>query len=143
LIYALISLIRGFFLLPMTPFVIGGAVLFPDQPVAVIVISMLSILLSSAAIYYFSDLLGFSGKLETHFPKQLATWRERMSHPKAILYVLGSSFIPIFSNEMISYVAGIVKVPFRYVFISIFISSLLLCILYVYFGVIMTNIIKQ
>ena len=134
LIYALVTIIRGIFLLPITPFVIGGAILFPDQLILVLLISMLSIFTSSTAIYYFSDLLGFSEKLEARFPKQLAQWKMRLSHPRAVLYILGCSLIPIFSNELICYVAGIVKMPYLYLIFGVLLSSLPLFLIYIYFG---------
>ncbi|MEM0994020.1 MAG: VTT domain-containing protein [Bacteroidota bacterium] len=134
LVYAIVSILRGIFLLPATPFVLGGAVLFPEQAWLVLLISMLSVFLSSTAIYYFSDLLGFSKQLEARFPKQLQVWKARLSHPRAVLYVLGSTLIPIFSNELICYVAGLVKMPFLYVIFGVMLSSFAVFYVYIYFG---------
>ncbi|MEM9885873.1 MAG: VTT domain-containing protein [Bacteroidota bacterium] len=137
--YSLFIIVRGLFLLPITPFIVAGVLLFPDQPGLVLLLSMISILVSSTAIYYFSDLLGFSGKLEARFPERLAVWKRRLSRPTAVFYVLACSLVPIFSNELICYVAGIVKMPFPYLIFGVLLSSFLLFYVYIYFGANLMN----
>ncbi|MEL6719139.1 MAG: VTT domain-containing protein [Bacteroidota bacterium] len=134
LVFAVLSLIRGLFLLPFTPFAIGGAILFPDQLLAVFVVTIISVLISTTAIYYFSNFLGFSEKLERKYAEQFTKWKERLSQPKAIFYIFFCSGFPLFSTELACYIAGIVKMPFRNVIAGVFAGSLLLCSFYVYFG---------
>ncbi|MEN0048166.1 MAG: VTT domain-containing protein [Bacteroidota bacterium] len=140
LTFALLSLIRGIFLLPFTPFAVGGAMLFPDQLLAVFIVTMISILLSSTAIYYFSNFLGFSEKLEQKYAKQFNRWKERLSQPKAIVYIFLCSVAPIFSTELACYIAGVVKMPFRNVLLGVLVGSLLLCSFYVYFGSVLMTV---
>ena len=64
LVYIVLTLVRGFFLIPSTPFVIVGGLLFPDKLLTVLVISMIGVLTAATALYYFSDMLGFSKYLE-------------------------------------------------------------------------------
>jgi len=58
-VYLSTSVLRGFTLLPSTPFVLAGTILFPSQPLAVLCISLVGILFSSTMIYFFSEMLGF------------------------------------------------------------------------------------
>jgi uncharacterized membrane protein YdjX (TVP38/TMEM64 family) len=134
LVYILLTIGRGFFLLPSTPFVIGGAILFPDSLFLVLVISMLGVMCSATALYYFSDLLGFSHYLEKKYPKGIEKWKARLQNPKAAFFVLGWAFFPLVPTDLICYVAGIVKMPFRYMAIGVFVGELVLNIFYVYFG---------
>jgi uncharacterized membrane protein YdjX (TVP38/TMEM64 family) len=133
IVYVIISLVRGFFLLPSTPFVLVGVLLFPENLLMVLVISMIGIVFSSTALYYFSDLLGFSSFLERKFPKKVAKWKKILSHPNAIFYVIGWSFFPFVPTDMICYVAGIIKMPYKNMMLGIFIGELVLVAAYVYF----------
>ena len=64
ILYLLLSVMRGFTLLPSTPLVLAGAMLYPQQPFLVLAISLLGIVISSSMIYWFSDLLGFDEYFE-------------------------------------------------------------------------------
>jgi len=134
LIYIALTLIRGFFLVPSTPFVIGGAMLFPDQLFLVLVISMIGIMLSATALYYFADLLGFSKYLEKKHPRGVEKWTSRLRSPKATFLVLGWSFFPLVPTDLICYVAGIVKMPFKYMLTGVFVGELILVTFYLYFS---------
>src|SRR5690242_14306537 len=64
IVYLAISALRGFTLLPSTPLVLAGTMLYPDQPWLVLAISMSGILISSSLIYFFSEALGFTHYFE-------------------------------------------------------------------------------
>ncbi len=134
LIYILLTLVRGFFLIPSTPFVIGGGLLFPDNLFLVLLISMIGVMLSATTLYYFSDILGFSKYLEKKFPNKISTWKSRLKSPKSTAFVTAWSFFPFVPTDLICYVSGIVKIPFKNMFIGVFIGELILDIFYVYFG---------
>ena len=134
IVYAAISIFRGLFLVPSTPFVLAGAILFPDSLWAVYIISMIGVMAGSSAVYYFSDLLGFSQKLEKKYPKQLERWHRRLNSPGSVLIVIAWSFFPFVPTDLICYVAGIVKMPFRYVLAGVFIGEAVLVYCYVFLG---------
>ena len=134
LVFIVLTVLRGFFLIPSTPFVIGGALLFPDQLFLVLVVSMVGVMLSATALYYFSDMLGFSKYLEKKHPNDIDLWKSRLSSPKAIFFVAGWSLFPLVPTDLICYIAGIVKMPYRYMFLGVFIGELALVVFYIYFG---------
>lgn len=134
LVYILVTIGRGFFLIPSTPFVIGGALLFPDKLFLVLVISMVGVMFSATALYYFSDFLGFSRYLEKKYPKGIARWHKRLEHPRATLFVIGWAFFPFVPTDLICYVSGIVKLPYKFMFIGVFLGELTLNIFYVFFS---------
>jgi len=134
LVYILFTFLRGIVLMPSTPFVLAGAILFPENLVMVFVISLSGVMLTAAALYYFSDFLGFSEKLEKKYPKQLDNWHRRLNSPKATLLVIAWSFFPFVPTDLICYVAGIVKMPFKYMMAGVFIGEAILIYFYVFLG---------
>lgn len=134
LAYILLSCIRGLFLIPSTPVVLAGAILFPDSPVTVIIISMTGILFTTLMFYYYSDTLGFSKKLEAKFPAKMKKWQERLQSKNAIWIVLLWSFFPFVPTDLMCYVAGIVKMPLKYLLIGVLIGELILVSCYVFLG---------
>lgn len=134
LIYALVSLLRGLFLIPSTPFIIAGAILFPESPWTVFTISIAGVLAGSTFVYFFSDLLGFSEKLERKFPKKIAAWHRRLNSPYAIGLVTAWSFFPLVPTDVICYVAGIVRMRYSYLILGVLIGELVLVYLYVFLG---------
>lgn len=139
LIYIVLSLIRGFFLIPSTPFVIAGGLLFPDQLLLVLLISIIGVLFSATSLYYFSDLLGFSSYLEEKFPNKIPKLKKKLDSPKSTLLVAGWSIFPFVPTDIICYVTGILKTPFKNVLFGVFIGEVILCSLYVYFGAAIFN----
>lgn len=134
MVYIGLTFLRGLFLIPSTPFVVGGAMIFPEQLFMVLTISMTGIIFSATTLYYFSDILGFSTYLEKKHSISIHNWKNRLRSPNAIFYVLGWSFFPLVPTDLICYVAGIVKMPYKYLFIGVFVGELTLVIIYVYFG---------
>jgi uncharacterized membrane protein YdjX (TVP38/TMEM64 family) len=141
IIYTVLSLLRGFFLIPSTPFVIGGGLLFPDQLLLVLAISIIGVLFSATSLYYFSDLLGFSAYLEKKFPTKIKKLKNKLDSPKSTLLVAGWSIFPLVPTDIICYVTGILKTPFKNVLFGVFIGEIVLCSLYVYFGERIYNLI--
>ena len=139
LVYTLLTFVRGFFLIPSTPFVIGGGLLFPDQLLLVLLISIAGVLFSATSLYYFSDLLGFSSYLEKKFPSKIPAWKKKLDTPRSMLLVAGWSIFPFVPTDIICYVTGILKTPFKNVLFGVFIGELILCSLYVYFGAAIFN----
>lgn len=139
-VYILITFIRGFFLIPSTPFVLLGIMLFPEKPFLVLTISMLGILFSSTMLYYFSDMLGFSGYLEKKFPNKIEQWKTKLTSSKSTLFIAGWALFPFVPTDLICYVAGIIKIPFKNMITGIFIGELILVTIYVYFGANLMNL---
>lgn len=132
--YIFLTLIRGIFLIPSTPFVLLGAVIFPDNSLMVLGISMFGVVFSATLLYFFSDLLGFSKSLEKNYPNQSRKWKQQLSQPKATWLIVAWSFFPFVPTDLICYIAGIVKMKYQYLIIGVFIGEFSLNIFYVYVG---------
>ncbi|NUO01665.1 MAG: VTT domain-containing protein [Saprospiraceae bacterium] len=126
-VYALLFIIRGFALLPSTPLVIAGTIVFQSQPFLVLFISMSGIMASSVMIYYFSDQLGLSSFLGKKYEQKLDKVRERLERPSGLLFLVFWAFFPAVPTDLASYVAGIIRMNFVKFFIAVFIGELILC----------------
>jgi uncharacterized membrane protein YdjX (TVP38/TMEM64 family) len=134
LIYLGISILRGLTLLPSTPLVIAGTLLFPQQAWLVLAVSLLGILVSSAMIYWFSDLLGFSEFFETRKPEHVKKIRGRLEHPTGIFFVALWAFFPAVPTDAVCYVAGSTRMHFPKFLGAIFLGELILCSIYIFGG---------
>lgn len=129
--YFLIHLLRGFVLLPSTPLIFAGIILFPNQLFWVLIVSLVGILSSSLLIYYCSDKLGFSNLFNKKKAK-LRVIEEKLSGKKGFYYILLWAFLPIVPTDLICYVSGALKVKLPVFVSSIFLGELVLCSIYIF-----------
>jgi uncharacterized membrane protein YdjX (TVP38/TMEM64 family) len=132
LVYFAMSVLRGFTLLPSTPLVLAGAILYPDQPWLVLLTSMFGISVSATLIYFFSEALGFSHYFETQKPEAVARIRGRLEHPTGLVFIGIWSFFPFAPTDAVCYVAGTLKMHFLKFFAAVFVGELVICTLYIY-----------
>lgn len=132
--YILISALRGLTLLPSTPLVIAGTILFPAQPFAVFTISILGIVLSSTMIYFFSEALGFDDFFERRKPELLHAIQRRMETPWGLVFVAAWAFFPFAPTDAVCYVAGIVRTTYWKFILAILFGESILCGIYIWAG---------
>lgn len=133
-LYLIVSIIRGFSLLPSTPFVIAGTLLFPHEPWIVFSVSTLGVTLSSTLIYFFSDYLGFTDFFEKRFPKKIKKIKTILEKPYGVFFIFFWSVFPFVPTDLISYVAGSMKLNFWKFIIPLFLGECLLIGSIVYMG---------
>ena len=133
-VYLAISALRGFTLLPSTPLVLAGTLLYPDEPWLVLAISMSGILISSILIYFCSEALGFAHFFETKKPVAVARIRRRLEHPWGLAFIALWAFFPLVPTDAVCYVAGSTKVNFRRFISAVFFGELVLSSIYVFTG---------
>lgn len=134
LAYLLISALRGLTLLPSTPLVIAGTLLFPGHPFLVLFVSITGILISSSMIYFFSEFLGFSDYFERHKPETVLRIRQRLERPTGFVFVAAWSFFPLVPTDLVCYVAGTLKMNFLKFVSAVLIGELILCSFYIFSG---------
>lgn len=127
IVYSLLFIIRGFALLPSTPLVIAGTMVFQSQPFMVLFISMCGIMVSSVMIYYFSDQLGLSTFFGKKYEQKLGQVRESLERPSGLLFLIFWAFFPAVPTDLASYVAGTIRMNFAKFFLAVFIGELILC----------------
>lgn len=133
--YCFICAARGLTLLPSTPFIFAGIILFPDSPGWLLAISLGCILLSSAIIYYASEYLGFGEYFENKHPKSTARMRKRLSKQGGFFFIAGWALFPFTPTDLMLYIAGSIKLPFPRIIIPLMIGEAIICSIYIFNGV--------
>jgi uncharacterized membrane protein YdjX (TVP38/TMEM64 family) len=138
--YLIISIVRGFTLIPSTPFVIAGGIIFPGQEWLVLTISLLGIIGSATLIYYFSDLLNLGNTIEKIYPHEKL--KQKMESKNGLLFVFLWSFIPVVPTDAVCYAAGASKMNFFRFILAVFLGELIICCIYVFSGSSLINLLK-
>lgn len=133
LLYLAVSLGRGILLLPSTPFVLAGAMLFPDLRWTVFLISMAGVLGGATYIYYFTEFLGLDDLFQRKFARRFEQARNGMDR-YGIWIVILWSFFPVVPTDLISYTAGVTRMPFWKFALGLLIGEVPLVALYVFTG---------
>jgi uncharacterized membrane protein YdjX (TVP38/TMEM64 family) len=134
LIYLAISIARGFTLLPSTPLVLAGTLIFPASPWIVLAVSLLGIVISSSMIYWFSELLGFDDYFESKKPNHVRKIKSKLEHPLGLGFVSLWAFFPLVPTDAVCYVAGTIRMHFARFIAAVFVGELVLCAFYVFGG---------
>lgn len=134
LAYIVVSFVRGFFLIPSTPFVLLGIFLFPGHPWAILGVSMSGVLFSATLLYYYSDNIGFSGYLEKEYPRQSAWMKKRLGGKWQFPFIYAWSIFPPVPTDLICYVTGLLKVNYWLMIAGVFLGELTLNVFYVFMG---------
>lgn len=132
--YIAVSFIRGFFLVPSTPFVLLGIVMFPDQPIQVLTVSMAGVVFSATLLYYFSDSIGFSQFLEEKYPVQSVWMKQKLGGKYQLGFIYCWSIFPPVPTDLICYITGILKIKYWRMIIGVFLGELTLNSIYVAIG---------
>ena len=132
--FAVVSLIRGAFLIPSTPVVLAGGALFPKAAPFVLLISMAGIVLSAALLYHFPGFAGYDTKLAAKYPTQLARLQVHLTKPRAQWFVALWAFFPVVPTDLICYAAGLVRMPFRRMMFGIVLGEVPLVTAYILVG---------
>lgn len=132
--YIIISALRGLTLLPSTPLVIAGTLLFPAEPLTVFAVSIFGIGLSSTMIYFFSEALGFDDFFERRKPELVHTIQRRMETPWGLIFVAAWAFFPFAPTDAVCYVAGIVRTTYWKFILAILFGESILCGIYIWAG---------
>ncbi len=131
--YFVVSILRGLTLVPSTPLVLAGTILFPAEPFLVLTISIIGILFSSTMLYYFSDYLGFGNYLERKHPAKIDKIKNRMQKSGGFAFIFIWAFFPLVPTDAVCYVAGILKINFARFLAAVGFGEIIICSIYIFF----------
>ncbi|SHE54665.1 VTT domain-containing protein [Pedobacter caeni] len=130
LCYSLISVLRGLTLIPSTPFLLAGLILFPGARLLVFIITITSLFMSSSLIFFCSALLGFTDYFEKLHPDKINRIRTRLSRPSGSYFIFFWSFLPVTPTDLVCYVAGSLKIKYIHFIIPLMIGEIIICAIY-------------
>ncbi len=132
--YLLVSLFRALLLFPSTPFILAGAILFPQLPFLVLTISVIGVVVGAYLVYSFPSFGAYDQILEGKYPEKIGLLKQKMQSRYAFWFVVGWSFFPLVPTDVVCYVAGLAKMPFRKMITALLIGELPLVTIYVFVG---------
>jgi uncharacterized membrane protein YdjX (TVP38/TMEM64 family) len=135
IVYCLLCIVRAVVVMPSTPFIFAGILLFPGSPVFLFIVSLSCILLSSLLIYYGSSFMGFGPHFEKAHEKKITAIRNRLSKPSGFYFIAGWSLLPFTPTDLITYVAGTIKLPLHRLLIPLMLGEAVIVAVYVFNGV--------
>ncbi len=134
IVYILLSLSRALLMIPCTPFVLAGGITFPEMPILVMAISYVGIVAGAYLVYSFPSFGSYDEYLEGKYPDKVQVLKEKLHGTYAFWIVAGWSFFPLVPTDLICYVAGIVKMPFKKMATAVVVGEIPLVTLYVLVG---------
>lgn len=132
--YLTLSLTRALFLIPCTPFILAGAISFPNWTELVFLVSMAGIVVGAFLVYSFPSFGGYNRYLEQKYPDKIALLKDQLHGRYAFWIVSGWSFFPFVPTDAVCYVAGMVRMPLRKMITAVVLGELPLVTAYVFLG---------
>ena len=134
LVYVFLSLSRAVLMIPCTPFVLGGAIAFPEQLALVWLISLAGVVAGAFLVYSFPSFGNYDEYLENKYPDKIALLGKQIHGPWSFWIIAGWSFFPLVPTDLICYVSGVVKLRFRKLMIPLLAGEIPLVTAYVFLG---------
>ncbi len=135
IVYLVISLARALLMMPSTPFILAGAIAFPQMSILVFIISYIGVVAGTVLIYTFPAFGSYDEYLEAKYPKKIGQIKEKMQGPYSFWIIVGWSFFPLVPTDLISYVAGIAKMRLKKLVAAVIIGEFPIVTFYVFAGV--------
>jgi uncharacterized membrane protein YdjX (TVP38/TMEM64 family) len=130
-VYFIISTLRGFTLIPSTPIVLAGILVFP--PLHLFLVNQLAVYSSSAILYYMTRYMRFDNFFFTHYPQQV----ERLilllrKRELPIISLWG--FAPFIPSDMIVCICSVLRISIWKTLIGVSIGEGVICAIYIFGG---------
>jgi uncharacterized membrane protein YdjX (TVP38/TMEM64 family) len=127
-LYYLIISFKGLTLIPSTPLLLAGILIF--NPVEVFIVNMAGIMTSSAIVYYFSKYQEFDIYFETKYSKYMDLIRAKLKDKELPIIVLWS-FLPPAPTDLIVYVASTLRINVFKCLLGVFIGEAIINAFYI------------
>lgn len=131
-VYLLLASLRGFTMIPLTPLLFAGILVFPPLPF--LLVNMVGIVVSSALVFYLARFFRFDNFFDTHYPAQIAKLTSLLRNRELPVIFLWS-FAPIFPTDLIVYVCSVLRISVVKTLAGVLAGETIICALYIYGGV--------
>ncbi len=131
LVYFIISTVRGFTLIPLTPIVLAGVLVFPPWPL--FLVNQAGVYTSSAILYYMTRYMRFDNFFFTHYPQQvekLILLLRKRELPVISLW----GFAPFIPTDMIICICSVLRISVFKTLLGVSIGEGVICAVYIFGG---------
>lgn len=129
--YLALGCLRGFTLVPATYLVLAGMLVLP--PLTLYALTLIGIVVSSAAVYYFAEAMQFDRFFERRYAPQVARLRALMAR-RELPIVIAWSFFPIAPTDLVCYVCGALRVDLKKCLLGVTVGEGAICAIYIFLG---------
>jgi uncharacterized membrane protein YdjX (TVP38/TMEM64 family) len=130
-VYLALGCLRGFTLVPATYLVVAGMLVLPPWPLYLL--TVVGIIVSSSAVYYFAEAMQFDRFFERRYGRQVERLRALMTRRELPIVVVWS-FFPIAPTDLVCYVCGALKVDLKKCLLGVTIGEGAICAIYIFLG---------
>ena len=131
LVYFIISTARGVTLIPSTPIVLAGILVFPPWPL--FLVNQVAVYTSSAILYYMTRYMRFDNFFFTHYPLQveklIVLLRQR---ELPVISMWG--FAPFIPSDMIVCICSVLRISVFKTLLGVSIGEGVICAIYIFGG---------
>lgn len=130
-LYFIISTLRGFTLIPSTPIVLAGILVFPPLPL--FLVNQAAVYSSSAIVFLMARYFRFDHFFSAHYPRQIRKLT-RLLHQRELPVISLWGFAPFVPSDMIVYVCSILRIRMWKTLLGISIGEGVICAIYIFGG---------
>ncbi|PCI25107.1 TVP38/TMEM64 family protein [Candidatus Peregrinibacteria bacterium] len=131
ILYCFLGTLRGFTLLPITPLLIAGVLVFP--PYLLLLLTLFCIMTSSSIVYFWSTYLGFDTYFENKHPENLNKLKTVLKQ-KELPFIIAWGFFPFVPTDMICSACSTLKIPLWKCLVGVVIGEGIICAIYIFGG---------
>lgn len=132
LAYFLISTVRGATLIPSTPIVLAGILVFPPWPL--FLVNQLAVLSSSTLLYVLTRRLRFDHYFQSRYPRYIASLTHMLRGHRQLPVISAWGFAPFVPTDMIVYVCSVLRVRLSITLLGVSVGEGVICALYIFGG---------
>lgn len=133
-LYFILCILRGFTLIPSTPFLLAGIILFPTKPVLLLGVFLISQIITSAILYYISDMADLGHYFRKVHPEKMQKITEKINGKNGFWFILLWAFTPFTPTDLVCYVAGSLKMRFIQFILPLVCGEAIISALYIFNG---------
>lgn len=126
-----LGIVRGFTLIPVTYLIALGLLFLP--PVPLFIVTLTGILLSSASVYYFFEIVNVSAVFEKKYQTRIEKLRSLLEKNELPIIIAWSAF-PLLPTDLICYVCGTLKVDIKKLLTGVLIGEGAISGIYIFLG---------
>jgi uncharacterized membrane protein YdjX (TVP38/TMEM64 family) len=130
-VYFVISTLRGFTLIPSTPIVLAGVLVFP--PWHLFLVNQLAVYSSSAIVFFMARHFRFDHYFHKHYPRQVGKLSILLRKRELTVISLWG-FAPFVPSDMIVYVCSVLRIRLWKTLLGVSIGEGAICFIYIFGG---------
>lgn len=129
--YFVLSIVRGFLLIPLTPLLLAGLLVFPAWPL--FLVTLAGIWFSSALVYLLARQLRLDHFFRHHYGPQLDRLTALLGKGELPAILLWS-FIPFTPTDLIVYVCSVLRISLWKTLTGVLVGEAAICAIYIFGG---------